>query len=280
MRLISLDDSAEPVNIATGSNAFYRWAWTPDSRLVWWDVNVPGTITILDPATGDSSPAGNTALELAGYPFAAVSPDGTRMAAISPFDMLDPGTLLFNLPAADGTTAPERPAAVCADSVIELYPLPLPLGGTIPAPQPIWTEPDTTASSPEWLDDDSLLFVQVGSGSCGQIEGDPQREIMLLDVDTGTDPRPIAGPIGNADDRNDEEQFGGLLFGHLYDASPDEQYIAWIAGNYESGETMVNVTTIETGETQTVIRFTVDETLGGKPDFLENYLIRGVTWLE
>ena len=272
MQLVPLDGPGDPLLVASGSNTFFLSAWLDDSRLLWWEIGNPAGRMIFDPTTGESTPVGDSALALTNFPFSAVSPDSARLAVIP---------LLFGAQASIGlfdTEATSDSQSPCLGSEVQLYDLPVQFG--VAEAQVIWTENELVASSPTWLDNDTLLFIRVGYGVCGQVEGDPVREIMMLDVDAPQpQPEVIAGPLGNANDPNDEEQnFGGQL-GHLYSPSPDGQYVAWIGGGNREGESSLNITDIDTGETQALLTINENEALGAA-DFIEHYMLRQVLWLE
>jgi hypothetical protein len=203
-------------------------------------------------------------VQVAGSPLGSIAPGGARLAI---------------MPIAPDVAGQPAGEEVCVESEVHLYPTSMSRTETGQAAEVAWTEPGLVASSPVWLDDDRLLFVKLGNGACGVIEGEPLREIMLLDLGSGAAPRTVAGPIGNADDTNDEEQRYGRQFGHLYSVSPDGRYVAWVAGGRAADESLINVTEIETGATQAVLRYGADEATDAV-DFIENTLIRQVVWLE
>ena len=136
------------------------------------------------------------------------------------------------------------------------------------------------ASSPQWLSNDRLLFVRLGTGSCGNVQGEVAREVMLLDLTATTPvPRQVVGPLGNADDPNDRTQVFGRQYAHLFSPSPDGQYIAWISGGLEARETAIHITHVETGETHVVLR-TTDQNAQDLGDYIEHYMLRQVVWLK
>jgi hypothetical protein len=136
------------------------------------------------------------------------------------------------------------------------------------------------ASSPQWLDDDRLLFVKVGTGSCGAVTGDAAREVMLLDLSApGASPIALVGPLGNADDVNDRTQLLARQYGHLYSVSPDGRFVAWIAGSLAEDESLLNVTSVADGTTRTALRITRAQA-ADSTEFIESLLLRQVVWLE
>lgn len=244
--------------IAASGNATYQWAWTTDSRLVWWEVQDNPVMMVADPATGDSVPLDDPRVELTvPYPL-ETSPDGALTASV-------PVT--------------QAGSEECFDSYIELF------RGRPSAHEmnwrgeTVWTEPGLVASSPHWLDSDTLLYLQLGTGECGNVAGEPVRQIMLFDLaEQLPRPRPVAGPLGNAGDVSDFLQ-QGKLYTHLYSASPDGQSVAWISGGYDTHETVINVTDIATGSTTPVVRFATADAYDAA-DFIENFMIRQVVWVE
>ncbi len=266
LQLLATDGSSTQ-NVANNSGGGgLNWTWTPDSRLIWWQANPDqprGALMIFDSASGESSPVGDADLAVNPPGFMEVSPDGTRAA---------------NVPVA--AVPPGQDNAACFDSYVELYQAPFTTQNFDADGRTIYTEAGLIASSPHWLTNELLLFVKVGTGTCGTVSGVPSREIMLLDTSQSS-PRPqlIAGPLGNADDPNDRAQQFGRFYGHLYAAAPGGQYVAWVGGGRQAGETTVQVTDVQTGSTQTVLRFTTDDAQGAA-DFIEHTLIRQVVWLE
>ncbi|GAB4420366.1 MAG: hypothetical protein Kow00106_16910 [Anaerolineae bacterium] len=260
LRLISTTDGSLH-NVASSSQHPIAWAWTTDSRLAWWwsDAVTPEP-QVFDPVTGQSVPLGEVSAEIAAPPEAALSPDGKRAVIV---------------PVASGPAQPET----CFDSYVGLLDVPFATAqGMNMSSETIWTEPGLVASSPQWLDDDTLLFVKLGVGTCGQVSATGiSRQVMALELAGGT-PQPLAGPLGNADDPNDRvQQFRGQVT-HLYSPSPDDAYIAWIGGGVEQGETLLNITELASGQTVTLLRFTRADAQD-MADFIENHLLRQVVWL-
>lgn len=260
LRLISTSDGTL-YNVASSSQHPLAWAWTTDSRLAWWwdDAASPDP-QVYDPDTQQSVPLEETSAVIAAPPNAILSPDGARAAIV---------------PVASGPAQPET----CFDSYVALFEVPFATAqGVKESGETVWTEPGLVASSPQWLDDDTLLFVKLGIGTCGQVsETGLSRQIMALELAGGV-PQPLAGPLGNADDPNDRaQQFGGEVT-HLYSPSPDDAYLAWIGGGVEQGETLLNVTEIASGQTVTLLRFTRADAQD-MADFIENHLLRQVVWL-
>lgn len=252
-------DTLSTVNLASSSAAGFAWLWTPDSTLIWWN-QAEAVPQRYDPATEESTPI-TEAVDVARTPLGAVSPDHALVAII---------------PVAPGGAAPDSGA--CIESAVQLIRAPMPVDPNAVAPETIWTEPGLVASSPSWLDADTLLFVKLGNGECGQITGEQDRTLFRLELD-GSPPQVIVPRLGNADDQSDFAQNVARQLTHLYSVSPDGRYVAWVDGGREARETMINVTAIDTGQTQTVVRFTADDA----PDlaaYLEQYLVRQVEWLE
>ncbi len=260
LRLVATSDGTL-YNVVSSSQHPIAWAWTTDNRLAWWwsDAVTPEP-QVFDPVTGRSAPLGEVSAEIAAPPEAALSPDGVRAAIV---------------PVVSGPVQPET----CFDSYIGLLDVPFATAqGMNTSSETIWTEPGLVASSPQWLDDDTLLFVKLGVGTCGQVSATGlSRQIMALELAGGT-PRPVAGPLGNADDPNDRVQQFGRQVTHLYSPSPDDAYIAWIGGGVEQGETLLNITEIASGRTVTLLRFARADAQD-MADFIENYLLRQVAWL-
>lgn len=260
LRLISTSDGTL-YNVASSSQHPIAWAWTTDSRLAWWwnDAVTPAP-QVFDPVTGQSVPLSEVSAEIAAPPEAALSPDGRRAVIV---------------PVASGPSEPET----CFDSYVGLLDVPFATAqGMQMSSETIWTEPGLVASSPQWLDDDTLLFVKLGVGTCGQVSATGlSRQVMALELAGGT-PRAVAGPLGNADDPNDRVQQFGRQVTHLYSPSPDDAYVAWIGGGVEQGETLLNVTELASGRTVTLLRFARADAQD-MADFIENYLLRQVAWL-
>lgn len=264
----SVESEDDPLEVASGSNLFYQWIWLADSRMLWVDVQTLNNWMLFDPATGESIPAGAGPFEVTESMLWGVpSPDGTLLARAVTF-------------AQDNTTT--APGQVgCFDSSLVLYHLPVPIGVGDPLGGGIvWEMPGVLAASPQWLDDNRLLFVAISPGTCESALGDPFRQIMLLDLTTDDAPQVIAGPLGNATDRNDYLQQYGYQYGHLYSPSPDGRFVAWIGGEPVDGETRLNITEIATGTTEIVRRITEDDAVGGAADFLGHYVLRQVVWLK
>ena len=263
LQLLATDGSSAH-SVARNSDGGLRWTWTPDSQLIWWTVgeqDPQGELMVFSPTSGDSTPASDEPLPLIPPPPLVLSPDGTRAANVPIVFVPPPGQ---DIP------------ATCFDSFVELYQGPFTTQDVDIDGETIWTEAGLIASSPQWLTDDLLLFVKYGTGDCGEIAGDPLREIMVIDTsETTPRPRSVAGPIGNADDPNDRVQQFGRTVSHLYSIGPNGQHIAWIGGGRRAGETTVNVTNVATGSTQTVLRYTAEDAI----EFIENTLIRQVVWL-
>ena len=263
LSLLAVDGSSVH-NVAAGSGAIFNWAWTTDSRLVWWRTDRDSTPQVFDPATDTSTaPVDASAPVLVTLP-RVVSPDATRAAYV-------PIT-----PLTQGQPDPET----CFDSYVELMPAPFTVATLGAAGQTVWAEPGLVASSPHWLDNDRLVFVKVGTGTCGVVQGDAVRQVMLLDLTApGAIPQPLVGPLGNADDTNDRAQLLGRQYGHLYTVSPDSRYVAWISGSLNDGESALNITAIDSGDTRIVLHVTRADA----PDtasFIESLMLRQVVWLE
>ncbi len=260
LRLISTGDGTL-YNVASSSQHPIAWAWTTDNRLAWWwsDAVTPEP-QVFDPVTGRSVPLGDVSAEIAAPPDAALSPNGARAVIV---------------PVASGPAQPET----CFDSYVGLLDVPFATAqGMKMSSETVWTELGLVASSPQWLDDDTLLFVKLGVGTCGQVSATGlSRQIMALELAGGT-PRPVAGPLGNADDPNDRVQQFGRQVTHLYSPSPDDAFIAWIGGGVEQGESLLNITELASGRTATLLRFSRADAQD-MADFIENYLLRQVAWL-
>jgi len=257
-------DNPTPELVAGSTQTAYGWFFNADSDLIWWAANDPTAIQKLDPATGESAPWEETEIQLPHTFGLAVSPDETRIA---------------NIPVVvtQGPNGPITPAE-CFDSTVQIIQQPVNPTDVIGEAETVYTETGLIASAPTWLDDEHLLFVKLGSGTCGRIEGEADRAIMLLDLHAGGAPRSVAGPLGNARDQNDAAQLWGGQLGHLYSLSPDGRYVAWIGGEYDEGVSTIQVTEIETGETTEILRITEDEA-NDAGDFIEHYMLRQVVWL-
>lgn len=266
LQVLAVDGSVMH-NVAASSQATFNTAWTQESQLIWWQVSgeMP-EFQRFDPMTGESVPV--TDLDITVQPPGALSPDGTRVASVP-------------IAAQQGGAAgagDDASAAACFDSYVELHTGPFTLASETTS-ETLWTETGLVAASPQWLDEQRVLFVKLGTGECGAVQGDPARMVMLLDTsEAAPDPVEVAGPLGNADDVNDRPQGFGA-YGHLYSASPDGRYIAWIDGGLDAGESMIMITEIATGNTSVLQRMTRDEA-ADVADFIENYLFRQVVWLE
>lgn len=252
-------DNGITYNVASSSRNLGA-VWTTDARLVWWLHGNTPEYHIFDPVMGESTPLGGVDPEI--VPPVAVSPDRTCAAAV-------PVAFQPDDPAAD-------PDA-CFDSFVELFDLPFTVSRLAADGELFWTERGLVASSPQWLDDERLLFVKIGTGTCGEVQSDPARLVMLLDMAT-REVRPVAGPLGNADDLNDRVQRFGKVYGHLYAPSPDGRYVAWIGGGRDAQVSTIVITEVETGETQVLLSVT-SEDMGSAADFIENGLFRQVIWL-
>lgn len=278
LQLFDLDGAREPQLVAMSGQAFYSWAWTPDGQLVWWNALDPERQTsITDLATLETTPVeAGTGVELASFPGGTVSPDGTQAVQIPVMLVENPLAALNPL----GTVA-AAPAdqSDCFDSRVELVPLPLDINAVDQNAQVVWNESGLIASSPQWVDATRLLFVRWGYGVCGEVSGEPERAIVLYDLSSATPPRLVAGPVGNLDDPNDEAQVFARILTHLYAVSPDGQYVAWVGGGLHAGESVIYVTHIDSGDTQTVVRITEGEAQG-YANYIEKFLIRQVIWLE
>jgi len=262
MQVLAVDGSAV-YNVASTGQTFFNAVWTADSKLIWWAAEDEPDIQVFDPLTGESTPLGDADPTIPAP--AIMSPDGSKGAlvpvAFRPDDLnANPGA--------------------CFDSYIALVEPPFTLASLNDIGETVWTQPGLVASSPQWLDNDRLLFVQIGTGDCGDVQGEPDRMVMLYDTSTpGAQPEPVAGPLGNADDMNDRPQRFGKAFGHLYSPSPDGRYIAWITGGVDAHVSEVNVTDLVTGDTQVILRTTYEEA-GDAGDYIENFMFRQVVWLE
>lgn len=253
-------DAMVTYNVASSSRNF-GVAWTTDARLIWWMQGNTPDYQVFDPVAGESTPLGEADPEI--VPPVAVSPDRTRAAAV---------------PVAFRPDGPAADPDACFDSFVEVFDLPFTVSGLSADGEPFWTERGLVAASPQWLDDEHLLFVKIGTGICGEVQGDPARMVMLLDMVT-REVRPLAGPLGNADDLNDRVQRFGKAYGHLYAPSPDGRYVAWIGGGREAQVSTIAITEVETGVTQ-VLLSTTREDMGDAANFIENGLFRQVIWLE
>jgi len=256
-------DGSGPHSVAAGGGAIFTWAWTVDGRFVWWRTDQADSVPqVFDPATDSSAPLHDATTPVTVTFPRAVSPDGTRSAAVPivPAYLTDP--------------------AECFDSYVGLLQAPFTLENFDSQGETIWTEPGLVASSPQWLDDDRLLFVKVGTGSCGTVTGDAAREVMLLDLSSpGASPMALVGPLGNADDVNDRTQLLARQYSHLYSVSPDGRYVAWIAGSLAEDESLLNVTSVADGTTRTALRITRAQA-ADSTEFIESLLLRQVVWLE
>lgn len=260
LRLINTRDGST-YNVASSSQHPIAWAWTADGRLAWWwNDTLPPEPQVFDLTTRASIPLREISTTLVVPPSAALSPDGTRAAIV---------------PVARGPNQPES----CFDSYVGLLDVPFATPQSMDTTgTAVWTEPGLVASSPQWLDSDTLLFVKLGIGSCGQVNDSAlSRQIMMLELAGGT-PRPLAGPLGNADDPNDRAQQFGSQVSHLYSPSPDGAYVAWIGGGMEQGESLLNVTEVASGQTAVLLRLTRADAQD-MADFIENGLLRQVVWL-
>ena len=265
------DDTFEH-RLASSSTQFYQARWTVDSRLLWWAIPTERgpdaapfepEFLVFDPRTVESEPLGDQVLDLIPEGFVA-----------------DPnGQYAVRIPVAAGSAnAGDNPNA-CFDSFIERIPLPVTSADPAPTGETFWTESRLVASSPQWLDPDQLLFARFGYGDCGDVEGEAQRQVVLLDMSASPPTsREIAGPLGNADDLNDRTQTFGRAVGHLYSPSPDGRYLAWISGGVEARESNLMITNITTGETQQVLNVTPDAFFSAA-DWIEDGIMRQVIWL-
>lgn len=261
MQVLAVDGSAS-YNVASTGQTFINSLWTADSKLIWWLAAEEPDFQVFDPLTGDSTSLGDADPVIPG--FAALSPDGTKAVQVP--IAFRPDDLAANPDA-------------CFDSFIALLEPPFTFASRNAQGDNVWTQPGLVASSPQWLDDDRLLFVKIGTGDCGDVVGDPDRMVMIYDTSTpGAQPEPVAGPLGNADDWNDRPQRFGKVYGHLYSPSPDGKYIAWITGGVDAHVSEVNITNLATGETQVIARTTYEEA-GDAGDYIENFIFRQVVWL-
>ncbi|MBN1681343.1 MAG: hypothetical protein JW966_13765 [Anaerolineae bacterium] len=262
---------ADVVNVSASTSGFFTWSWTADSRLVWAVPASEDGPMVFDPGAGKSAPLSDEPLALATHPIGAVSPDGARLVVVASPTTPQAG-ISFN-----ALSISDIPPDECYDAYAELSPLPLDPNAEA---ERLWSETGLVASSPQWVDNDRVLFVRLGYGTCGEIDGEPLREVVLIDTgETNAAPRVIAAPLGNADDLNDETQQLGGQHGHLFSPSPDGQYLAWVGGGRVAGESVINITHIATGDTETVVRFTENDAQG-VAQFFERYLIRQVVWLD
>lgn len=251
--------ASPPVKIIeTRSPTFFQIAWTTDGRLLWDDVSDEPGWMVHTPTNDDateSQPISNDPVTVAAAPFSAVSPDGSRAAAIA------------------FTNQPDA----CNDSTIALFEQPVALGDVPSEPTIIWSETAVAASSPAWADDDTLLYVKLGS--CINWQDNPVRAIMRLDLDGDErTPQVVAGPLGNDGFPGDFSQQGGQ-FGHLFAVSPDGRYVAWIAGSDYFRSTRLEVTDLQTGETQTVYAAERPDSVEAL-QFVQEELVQQVVWLE
>jgi len=259
---IAAVDNSVVHNVATSSTATFSTLWTRDSRLLWWRNDSDPAFQIFDPVSGENAPLDGSDPEIVAP--VAVSPDGTRAVAV---------------PVAFAPNDPDAAADACFDSYVEMYAAPFTLSHMLDGGTLIWTENGLVASSPQWLDSERLLFVKLGTGSCGDVQGVPERMIMLLDTSANSpQPEAVAGPLGNADDANDRIQ-ASKNFGHLYTASPDGRYVAWIGGGRAAQESVINLTDLDTGETIPLLRSTRADALDAA-GYIENGMFRQVLWLE
>lgn len=257
-------DGSVTHNVAASSTAQYRAVWAPDSTLIWWAEAETPQRQRFDPQTGTSTPlpAGDDPLV---EPPLAVAPDGARAAAV---------------PLASRPADPAAASTTCFDSYVALYAPPFTLTRLEAPGDIVWSAPGLVASSPHWLDRDRLLFVRLGTGDCGEVQGEPERAILLLDLRAPQGaPQPVAGPLGNADDPNDRTQALGRVVTHLYSPSPDGRFIAWIGGGIAARESTVNLTEVSTGATTVVLRSVASEA-SDVASFIEDQLFRQVVWLE
>lgn len=264
LQVLAVDGSVTH-NVAASSEAAFGALWTPDSQLIWWENAAAEPLyQLFDPAVGESVPVEDPTLAV--EPAAPLAPDGSQMVTVPVAFRPD-----------DVNANPDA----CFDSYVELLDAPMTLERTQAGEgDMVWTERGLVASSPQWLDADRLLFVKLGNGECGDVQGDPARMVMLLDIsDPAPEPEPVAGPLGNADDPNDPMQRFAKAYGHLYAPSPDGRYIAWIDGGLSARESTVKLTDITTGTTYTLLRATSDDA-GDAARFIEDHVFRQVVWLE
>lgn len=257
-------DGAEAYNVATSSETTFGTVWTADSKLVWWENNAPEPVfQVFDPLSGESAPMGADDPEI--VPPVQVAPDGSQAAAVP---------VAFR---------PQNPAAnpnACFDSYVEFFDAPFTLASMSEEGAVAWTERGLVASSAQWLDSERLLFVRLGTGECGEVRGEPDRMILMMDATAAApDPVPVAGPLGNADDPNDRTQRFGKQVAHLYSPSPDGRYIAWIGGGMNAQESVLYVTDVQTGATAPLLRMTREEA-GDAATYIEQGMFRQVAWLE
>jgi hypothetical protein len=272
LQLMSTDGTQE-YTIRSSGLWFYIFRWTVDSELIWWAVPtepdpeeeefVP-ELMLYDPATQESTPIGDTVYDLAPGGPLNVSPDGSRMV------------LMPVAPGAENVADPED----CFESYVELLDLPQNTADLDPEGTVIWNEPGMIASSPQWLDDDRILFVRIGPGTCGDVEGEMIREVTLLDLSAEpSTATPILGPLGNENDPLGFNLLDPRFAAQLYSPSPDARYVAWVEGNHLADVSRVNITALDTGETQTVLEFTPDM-FSDAASWIEDGLVRQVIWLE
>lgn len=262
LQVLAVDGSATH-NVAASGQVFIGSVWTLDSKLIWWLAAEEPEYQIFDPLTGESTPLGDADPEV--VPPAVMSPDGTRGV---------------DVPIAFRPNDIDANPDACFDSYIALHEPPFTFANSNQAGETVWTQPGLVASSPQWLDDNRLLFVKWGIGDCGEVQGEAERMIMIYDISTpAAQPEAVAGPIGNADDANDRPQRFGKAMGHLYSPSPDGRYIAWISGGVDAQVSEVNITDLVTGETQVILRTTRAEA-GDAGEYIEDFMFRQVVWLE
>lgn len=265
LQLLSVNNE-ERYDIAASSQYGFIWSFTPESEFLWTTTEEDPVVQRFDPALGESVPLdSDTIYEVLTYTELDSSPDGTRIARV---------------PRAPGLAAAGDDPENCFDSYVSLVDLPLTIDDPFREGDIIYSEARLVATSPQWLDSDRLLFVKLGEGTCGDVQGDSLRQIMLLDLSADSvQPVPVAGPIGNETDPSDYAQTLGRSVTHLYSPSPDGRFIAWVAGGPDADETVINVTEVATGETRAIFRVTAAETLDAV-EFLERTLIRQVLWID
>ncbi|MBI5959903.1 MAG: hypothetical protein HY866_14285 [Chloroflexi bacterium] len=266
-RILMISLPALELHTVTGrSGGEYDWSWTTDSRMVWWDYAAEAEPMVYDPASGESTPVGSEEVSLT-VPFPLqLSPDGQHIASVRVAYGPQPGQ--------------DVNAESCFDSYVELFDSTYTTNSFNTRGEVMWTEDGLVASSPQWLNKDQLMFVKVGNGFCGTVDGEEVRQLMLLDITaSGARPRILVEHLGNGDDVQDRMQRYGKLYGHLYSPSPDGKYFAWINGSMDEGITEINITEINTGETETIMHLEYGDARDAV-DFIENYFIRQVIWLE